>query len=399
VLAFGANVHTYYDFRKADVVVSFDADFLACGPASLRYAADFMSRRRVRETSAAEARMNRLYVAETMVSHAGAKADHRLAVPSREIGALARAVAARLGVPGVTANGPAADNLRQWVDAAAADLKRHAAASVVLAGDRQPPPVHIVAHAINHHLGNVGQGKPVVHIDPVVARPEDQLESLRQLADDMDNGRVEVLVILGGNPAYNAPADLAFAERMRKLPLRFRLGLYQDETSLQCQWHMPEAHYLETWGDTRAFDGTASIAQPLIEPLDHGRSCSELLAVLAEGLQTPGREIVRAYWRRHLKSEDTAGDCEQVWETALHDGVIAGTKFPEKSVSLKGGWQQLLQTGGSGGSAGEGLEIVFAADPTVYDGRFANNAWLQELPKPLTEIAWDNAVLMSPATA
>jgi molybdopterin-containing oxidoreductase family iron-sulfur binding subunit len=392
--AFGEAVNTYYDFRKADVVLSLDADFLHCGPASLRYTADFMARRRVRTDAAGakQAEMNRLYVVETAVSITGAKADHRLALRAQEIEGFARAVATKLGVP---AGGDALGNDR-WVAAVAGDLEHHRGRCVILAGDRQPASVHLLAQALNHRLGNAGQ--TVLYTAPIQARPVDQAESLRTLTEDMDQGRVEVLIVLGGNPVFTAPADFRFTERMQKVPLRIHLGLYQDETARQCHWHLPEAHYLEAWGDTRAYDGTASIVQPLIEPLYRGRSAPELLAVLADRIQTPGYEIVKAYWRKHWQGQGSSGDFEDFWQTAVHDGVVAGTRFPARSVALKAGWEESLTAGG-GPTSATGYEIVFERDPTIYDGRFANNGWLQELPKPITSLTWDNAAVMSPATA
>jgi molybdopterin-containing oxidoreductase family iron-sulfur binding subunit len=390
-LAFGEPVGMHYDLRKADVVLALDADFLGCGPGSLAYVADFMERRRVRTSAAAagRARMNRLYAVETALTCTGAKADHRLALPAREVEPIARAVAGRLGVgPGAAASGPQ----EKWVAAVAKDLEQHRGRCVVIAGERQPVAVHLLAHAINDRLGNVGTA--VIHTAPVEARPVEQTASLRELADDMDAGRVEVLLILGGNPAYTAPADLRFAERLQWVPLRFHLSLYQDETSRLCHWHLPEAHYLEAWGDTRAYEGTASIAQPLIEPLYHGRSAHEVLSVLGHGVQTPGYEIVRDTWRRQRGS--SKGDFDDFWEAAVHDGVVPGTAFAPKKVTLRQGWEKHL---GPAPAKGDGYELVFQADPALYDGRWANNGWLQELPKPMTRLTWGNPALVSPATA
>jgi molybdopterin-containing oxidoreductase family iron-sulfur binding subunit len=394
VLAFGEYFNTYYDFSKADVVLSLDADFLTCGPGNLRYVADFMARRRVRTTvaDAKQAQMNRLYVVETAVTSTGAKADHRLALPAGQIEAFARAVAAKLGV---ATGGGSTGGHDKWIAAVAKDLDQHRGRCVILAGDRQPPVVHLLAHALNHRLGNVGQ--TVIHTAPIEPQPADRTESLRALVEDMEQGPVEVLIILGGNPVFTAPANFRFLQRMQKVPLRLHLSLFQDETSLQCQWHIPEAHYLESWSDTRAFDGTASIVQPLIEPLYHGRSAHDLLAVLTGQLQTPAYEMVRAYWRKRWQAQSGAGDFDQLWQTAVHDGVVAGTKFAAKSVSLKDGWQEHLRM--TRPPAAAGYELVFQPDPTVYDGRFANNGWLQELPKPITTLTWDNAAIMSPATA
>jgi molybdopterin-containing oxidoreductase family iron-sulfur binding subunit len=394
VLAFGEPVNTYYDFQSADVVLSLDADFLSCGPASLRYVADFMGGRRVR-TSVADARqaqMNRLYVVETAVSRTGAKADHRLALPAGQIEGFARALASRLG----TRAAGAAGAHERWVSALARDLERHRRRCVVLAGDGQPPLVHLLAHALNDRLGNVGH--TVIHTAPIEARPVDQTASLRELVDDLSHGRVEVLIVLSGNPVFTAPADLGFTEVMQHARLRFHLSLYQDETSRQCHWHLPEAHYLEAWSDTRAFDGTVSIVQPLIEPLYQGRSAHELLAAMIRPLdRASARDIVRATWRQHWEGQGRGRDFEPLWQTALHDGVVAGTRFPARQVALRAGWERHL--GGQPLAAGDGYEIVFQADPTIYDGRYANNGWLQELPKPITEITWDNVALMSPATA
>ncbi|HZT78996.1 MAG TPA: 4Fe-4S dicluster domain-containing protein, partial [Gemmataceae bacterium] len=395
-LAFGEPVNTYYDFRKADVVVSLDADFLGCGPASLRYVADFMARRRVRTTAAdaAKAEMNRLYVVEPAVTCTGAKADNRLALKAREIAGFARALAAHLGL--IEGGGGGAPYAR-WAAEVAKDLRDHRGRGVVLAGQGQPEAVHLLAHAINHHLGNVGQ--TVFHTAPVAAEPAEHpghLDSLARLTEDMAKGQVELLVILGGNPVFNAPADIDFAGQMEKVPLRAHLSLYQDETSRLCHWHLPEAHFLEAWSDTRAYDGTASIVQPLIQPLYQGRSAHELLAAMTSRLPIPGREIVRNYWRQHWQGLGRPGNFEEFWETALHDGVVAGTQFPHKTVTLSEKWKDHLKPAGK--ESGE-YEIVFQPDPTIYDGRFANNGWLQECPKPITKLTWDNAAIISPATA
>jgi MoCo/4Fe-4S cofactor protein with predicted Tat translocation signal len=392
-LAFGDPVNTVYQFDRADVVLSLDADFLTCGPGNLRYVADFMKRRRVRTTgdNSREATMNRLYVVETAVSSTGAKADHRLALRPSEIAGFATALAARLRV----SDRPSASPYDRWIDAVADDLQSHRGRCVILAGDRQPPVVHALSHALNQRLENVG--KTVLYTEPVEARPVDQTESLRDLVEDMDRGRVEMLLILGGNPVFTAPADFDFTERMQKVALRVHLSLYQDETSLQCQWHLPEAHYLEAWSDTLAFDGTATIMQPLIEPLYQGRSAHEVLSILRHDLRTPGYELVRASWRKHWQDRGASGDFDDFWEMSIHDGVVAGTRLPQKSVTVRSLENRRKDEDNS--ARGDGLELQFWPDPTIYDGRFANNGWLQELPKPITALTWDNAALMSPATA
>jgi molybdopterin-containing oxidoreductase family iron-sulfur binding subunit len=401
--AFGEPVQAVYDFTKADVVLSWDADFLQCGPGNLPYAADFMARRRVRTAvpDAAAAAMNRLYVAETAVTCTGAKADHRLPLWGSQIEVFARGVARRLGIA-VAGEAPSGWQ-EKWIVAVAKDLDAHRGRSLIVAGDRQPVVVHLLAHALNDRLGNVGH--TVNYIAPIDARPGQRTQSLRDLDRDMQQGRVEMLVILGGNPVYTAPADVDFVGHLEKVSLRIHHSLAPDETSYRCHWHLPEAHYLEAWSDARAYDGTASIVQPLIEPLYQGRSAHEVLALLAGLQETPGRQIVREYWRKRAAARREEADFEPFWHTALHNGVIPDTAFKPKPVKLKEGWEKHLSPGAPAPLAArhappdDEMEIEFLPDPTIYDGSFANNGWLQELPKPLTKLAWGNAALMSPATA
>jgi MoCo/4Fe-4S cofactor protein with predicted Tat translocation signal len=385
-IAFGQPVNTYYDLSKADVVVSLDADFLASGAASLRYARQFAARRRVRGNQTA---MNRLYVVEPMPTATGAKADHRLALRASDIevftGALATAIGAGRGPEG-------GDNpdIYKWVGAIARDLALHKGACVVIAGECQPPAVHALAHAINASLGNVG--KTVFYTDPIEAEPVDQLASLDALVKDLDAGAVDLLLILGGNPVFNAPVEFGLGSRMRKAATRVHLSLYDNETSAVCQWRVPETHFLEAWGDARAFDGTVTIQQPLIKPLYDSRSALEVLQMLTDQPGLTGRDIVRAHWA----AQKPAADFEAWWRRAVHDGVAPNTALPVKTPTLHGenikGRAKPLLLGGR-------LEAIFRPDPTIYDGRFANNGWLQELPKPITKLTWDNAAILSPGTA
>jgi MoCo/4Fe-4S cofactor protein with predicted Tat translocation signal len=391
-LAFGEYVDAQYRFDKCDVILALDADFLSCGGGSLRYAREFTDGRRVRD---GRTEMNRLYAVESTPSVTGSMADHRLALRPSEIPGFARAVAARLGAAAGAKSGEVfSPRLARWIDALARDLQNHRGSSVVLAGDRQPPLVHALAHAMNQLLGNAGH--TIIYTAPVEANPVDQMTSLGDLVKDMAAGRVEMLVILGGNPVFTAPADFRFEELLAKVGFSVHLSLYDDETSARCHWHVPEAHYLESWSDARAYDGTATIVQPLIAPLYGGKSAHELLSTLAGRPERSGYDIVRDYWMK----QNRAQDFELFWRTALHDGVVAGTAFPPKSVTLKPVPSFAAQVSESKKSESENsLEIIFSPDPTVFDGRFANNGWLQELPKPLTKLTWDNAVLVSPATA
>jgi MoCo/4Fe-4S cofactor protein with predicted Tat translocation signal len=395
--AFGTPINLYHDFTRADVVLSLDADFLTCGPGRLRNVADFMGRRRlVTQEDPSKAKMNRLYVVETNVSSTGAKADHRLALRAWEIEPFALALASRLGVK-EAGGGNGMDAHKPWIEAVARDLEKHnKGRCVVLAGERQPPAVHLLVHRINHLLENVG--KTVFHTEPIEARPADELASLEELLKVIDKGDVEMLGIVDCNPVFTAPPEMKVVERLQKVPLLIHLGLYQDETARQCHWHLPQTHFLEEWSDTRAFDGTATIVQPLIQPLYQGRSAHEILSVVGDGLVKPGYEIVKAHWKKkwQVRGQST-GSFEDYWETSVHDGVVADTKLPHKTFTWKGDWHTHLKTAETGG--GPELEIVFQPDPTIYDGRFANNGWLQELPKPITKLTWDNAALMSPKTA
>ncbi|MFN2599249.1 MAG: 4Fe-4S dicluster domain-containing protein [Pyrinomonadaceae bacterium] len=458
-LAFGTDADAIYHFDKADVVLSLGADFLSAGPASVRYARDFMSRRRVRADGAGAraAQMNRLYVVECAPSCTGAVADHRLPVRASDVQSFALAVAAALGVSSTqtadanATTGAMAAAHADWIASVARDLQRHRGASLVVVGDEQPPVVHALAHAINQQLGNTGQ--TVTYVESVEASPTDQFASLRQLVGDMNAGKVELLVIVG-NPVYNAPADFAFADAMQKVTLRVHHSLYYDETSALCHWHVPGAHYLETWSDARAYDGTTSIIQPLIAPLYAGKSAHELLAAFSAQPVRSSRDIVREYWRRAggqaaggaqraltgtdatqsnnarqangvsqttsaqqnteaatAQASNAATRFDAWWSGVLRDGVIPDTAAQPKTVALQSDWMNDSAGRGTTSSSTDAspspqpqapnppLEIVFQPDPSIHDGRFANNAWLQELPKPLTKITWDNVALVSPATA
>jgi molybdopterin-containing oxidoreductase family iron-sulfur binding subunit len=386
-VAFGEPAGPVYDFAKADVVLALDADFLACAPGTVRYQRDFADRRRVRAGTAD--RMNRLYAVETMLTATGAGADHRLALTPAEVEPFARALAAELKVEGAPAAGPLPDAARAWLGPLARDLLAHKGRSLVLAGDGQSASLHALGHALNHALGNVAN--TVRFVEPFVAGPATGADGFEQLVRDMDAGHVDVLLVLGANPVYTAPVDVPFAAALQKVRLTAHLGLYRDETAAACEWHLPEAHYLECWGDARGFDGTATVHQPLIEPLYGGRSALELVAWLATGSEQRGRELVRGHWR---KARGNPADFEAFWEAAVQKGVIPDSASPVREVKLSAGWAKSAPP-----AAGEGLEVSFRPDPALYDGRFANNGWLQELPKPVTKLTWGNAALMSPATA
>ena len=389
-LAFGEDVLPIPSFEHADVVLAIDSDFMTTGPASVRLARDFAARRRAHETGA---KLCRLYAIESAPSPTGSMADHRLGLSPARIDALvrviARAVGADVDAPEV-ASLPAEHRI--WVEALVADLTASRGRSVVIAGELQAPAVQALAHTMNAALENAGA--TIHYFDPIEMEPVDQVASLHQLVDEIEAGDVRALVILGGNPAYTAPADLDFGECMSRVPFCAHLALHEDETSQRCGWHVPEAHFLESWSDTSAYDGTASIVQPLIAPLYEGRTSHEIVAALAGFVGKSSYETVRAYWKR----ESFTDDFDALWARSLHDGWLAETAFEPRSVSLS---PDLAVNLGEPAPVFEGdrMEVHLRPDPMIWDGRFANNGWLQELPKPITALTWDNAALISPVTA
>jgi MoCo/4Fe-4S cofactor protein with predicted Tat translocation signal len=387
-LAFGRPVNTVYKLDQADVIVSLDADFITCGPGHVRYAREFSSRR---VADSPDSKFNRLYVVESMTTSTGAIADHRKALRASDVEAFARELAAAAGAGGASGGSGASTIPSEWTQAVGKDLAAHRGASVVMVGEEQPPAVHALAHAMNATLGNVG--KTVYYTEPLEANPINGMESLRQLVNDINGGKVQMLLILGGNPVYDAPADFEFKSALMKVPLRIHSGLYYDETGEWCQWHIPAAHFLEAWGDGRAYDGTASVMQPLIQPLYDGHAANEIVASFTKDADKSGHDIVRDYWMGQRPEKDKA--YEAYWETSLHDGVLAGTAFAAISVGAHAG----SASTSSAKPGSDDIEIVFKPDPTVFDGRFANNGWLQELPKPNTKLTWDNAAMISPQTA
>ena len=392
-LAFGEYVAAQYRIDRADVILALDADFLACGPGCVRSAREFARRRNPDHPGG----MNRLYAIETMPTSTGSRADHRLPAKPGHVGQAAQAIAARVASRGAGeargASGPG--GLDAFVDAAARDLLAHPGRSLVIAGDHQPPEVHALAHAMNEALGNAGA--TVVYTAPVEAEPVNQVESIRDLVADMNARKVDLLVIVSANPVYTAPPDLRFAEAMDHVQMRVHLSLHEDETSARCHWHIPQAHFLESWSDARAFEGTASIVQPLIAPLYGGRSAHDVIGAMSDRPERSAYDLVREFWKVDPKDD-------RAWRRWLHDGVIPDTAFAPKPVRLKAdttaasGFSR-TEDGASARTSNSVFEIAFRIDPCVLDGRFANNGWLQELPKPITKLTWGNAILVSPATA
>jgi MoCo/4Fe-4S cofactor protein with predicted Tat translocation signal len=389
-IAFGRPLDVVPHFDKADRILSLDADFLGSGPGMVRAVKDFTSRRRVEPGGGS---MNRLYVAETAPTNTGACADHRLPLRPSEIGELALGIARGLGLP---VRAPVdMDAHQEWIGAVVKDLQANRGRSVVVAGPWQPAGVHLLAAAMNQVLS--AEGTTVTYIDPIAGDASTQTDSLRALADAMEAGQVDVLVMLEVNPVYDAPADLEFHKRLGKVGTRIHYGLYYDETGELSHWHVPATHYLEAWGDVRAFDGTSSIVQPLIAPLYDGKSLPQVMAgLLGDGTKT-SFELVRQTWTGAL----TGGDFESAWRKVVHDGVIPATA----SVPVQPAWTGLPNAWGATAiakpaeRAKDSLDVVYRPDSSMFDGRFANNAWLQEVPKAMTRLTWDNPALIAPSTA
>jgi len=423
MMAFGQPVNTVYDFSKADRILSLGSDFLSAMPGTLRYARDYAAKRRI---SGEKPEMNRLYVIESTPTTTGANADHVWRIKPNQMKAFAQTLASDLLTvgkgSGATYFGISPDNVvpLEIIRAVQKDL----GSSLILVGDEQPPEVHALAHLMNAALGNVG--KTVFYTDPIEANSVDQTQSLRELVNDIDANKVDLLVIIGGNPAYNTPVDLRLDfNRLERVKLRAHLNLYNNETSEICHWHIPAAHYLESWGDARSYDGTVTIVQPLIAPLYEGKTAHELLALFSDNYDRKPYDIVKDYWRGQPATtgqgvstgsgsdrvqdagrtpavrplDAGAPDFESWWRKCLHDGFIPNTALPTKTVALKSDWASGLNSANTQPPTPNTLELVFRTDPTIYDGRFANNGWLQELPKPLTKITWDNVALISANTA
>jgi MoCo/4Fe-4S cofactor protein with predicted Tat translocation signal len=385
-LAFGRIVNTVYVPGKANVILSLDSDFLGSGPGHIVYAKQFARRRKLDGPTDT---MNRLYVVEPTPTVTGSSADHRMPLKAGDIELFARALAGKLGLSSPV---PLSGEAATWLDAVAKDLQKQRGASLVVAGEYQPPAVHALAHAINAALGNVGA--TLYYTEPVEADPTSNIESLRNLCADMNAGKVDLLLILGGNPVYDAPHDFDFTSKLQRVSTAIHLSPYYDETSYYCHWHVSESHYLETWSDARAYDGTATIIQPLIAPLYYTRSAHDVVAAFSDKPGMPAYDAVRAFWTEastHLDSSIDVG-----WRKWLNDGVVHGTKFAPITPELKFSATSLPVFKPS---PADQIEFLFRPDPNVYDGRFANNGWLQELPRPVTKLTWDNALLVSPKLA
>lgn len=376
--AFGRPLTAIPHFADVRVALFLDADPLGCGPQQIRNARDIVA---ARQSHAPEDSL-RIYAVEPTWTLTGALADHRLALPHQLARDVVLTIAGALGAATPQVELP--EHGGEFAQAVAADLLARRGAAIVVAGPRQPPEVHALCHWINEQLD-----APASFIDPVDPAPLGHAESLRHLADDIHARRTETLLIIGANPAYDAPGELGFADAIRAVPFSAQLGLYADETAMCTTWHLPAAHVLESWSDIRSFDGTASIIQPLIRPLYDSRTAHELLALLSGGLSASPYNLVRDHWRGGGGGEDF----DIWWRQTLQDGVVANSASAAVSPPAAA-LPQVAPARQPGG-----FTLTLSVDPAVFDGSLANNAWLQECPKPFTKQVWGNALHIGAADA
>lgn len=387
-----------YHADKADVVLALDSDFIGFEGDSVRNARLFASKRRIKSE---DSRMNRLYSVEPVLTCTGATADNRLSLRSSQMGEFILILAAelsRLGVKlpaaveaRVKATNAASVSYAKWVSTLSTDLASNRGKSLIIVGESQPEWVHSLAFALNEGLGSLGTTMSVVSDADAT-----DFETLAQFADSVKQAQIQSVFILGGNPVYTASVDLKIPELLKQIPNSFHLGYYPDETAQLCTWHIPQCHSLEAWGDLRASDATCGIRQPLIAPLFESLSEIEFISSLVSGAVVSGYELVRGHWQTKLKSTDFMRD----WRKALHDGIFtlpsatstAASKYDFLGAAISASAAQPAPSADS-------LELRFVYDSHAFDGRYANNAWMQELPDSISKLTWDNAALMSPKTA
>ena len=381
--AFGRPLDTQLHLDKAKLVLSLDADIIGPGPCQAAHARAFSQGRRAR---AGTPGLLRLFTVEPSPTLTGIAADRHLPYARSGIVGIARAVAQRLGAP-IRADAP--EGADAFVTEAVRALEQHQGEALVVAGAAQPPEAHALAAWINQRLGAIGS--TVTLHEPADDLAPEPASSLAGLARDLHAGRVDTLVILDANPVYDAPADLRMAQAIAAAPLSIHLGLYADETSAACTWQVPLRHGLESWGDGRAVDGTVSIIQPLIAPLFEGMTATEFVATLAGQPGPAAHDLVRTTWRARAGTQDF----EAWWRRTLHDGLIAGTPTaPVANLSAARLPPPTLPQPAKGA-----FEVVFLPDHAVWDGRFAANAWLQEMPRPVSKLVWGNAAFVAPEDA
>ncbi|MFO0556176.1 MAG: Fe-S cluster-containing hydrogenase [Polyangiaceae bacterium] len=406
-LAFGGPkfppVDVTLDLAAADVVVALDADILGSESSPVKNSKGFAKRRRAEDTAAGKTNFSRIYVAEPVPTVTGHAADHRLRVQGRRIADVLRALATELGALGLAVGDLAAgggklgDKETKWVKAAAKDLATARGKSIVAVGCRQAPALHALAAAINLALGNIPSTIKLAYLMDDV---EQGVGALVELAKQVKDNKIDTLLMLGGNPVFNAPGDLGFADIVKAAKTSIHLSTHVDETSQLATWHIPRAHYLESWSDARCESGILTVMQPLIAPMYGGRTDAEVIERLIGGMRSP-YELVASTWEKIISDSRivSGADLEDAFATAIHAGVhVPATRqrfvvetpvlnAPNVTAELK-----KLPAAGD-------FEVLFAPDPHAYDGRFANNSWLMELPDPIHKVTWGTAAPISYATA
>ena len=387
---FGQAAEKLYDLTKAERILGIGSDLISTTPGALAYARQFAAARRPSET---HGQMSRVYAVESTPTLLGAKADHRLPLCPDEIERALRYVAGLVGA------GPQEWTQQEnvpshWLKALADDLQQNKGKVLVHAGREQSVEVHLLTNAINNALGAFG--RTVKLIAPVEQANEAKQQSLAALTHDMATGHVDTLLIIGANPVYDAPADLHFATALKRVPLSVSLALYDDETALACTWRIPATHEFETWSDTRAFDGTVTIQQPQARPLYGGRSAHALVALVLGQPEQDDYTLARAFWQSRAQQEGR-GDFEHFWYDAVRSGVVPDTAA--KPVSVQPRTDALAQLPQPAAAKPNTLQALFRPDEGLWDGRYADNAWLLEMSRPFTRLTWDNAALIAPSTA
>jgi MoCo/4Fe-4S cofactor protein with predicted Tat translocation signal len=386
----GKKLRPIYQFQRANVILSLDSDFLYNESENISAARGFADGRRLKSKDDS---MNRLYAVENMYTVSGGMADHRLRVKSSAIGHFAIALTKALEKQGLPlAEAPQDSPVKfdeKWIEVLTKDLIQNKSESLIVAGRGQPVWVHELVFKLNEALGNIGNTLLFKNAPDSSFTNSDDLKKLNQR---ISNNEIDTLVIIGGNPAYDVPVDHDFESSLAKIPHTIHLSTHIDETSSQVEWHIPRTHFLESWGDARAVDGSLSIIQPMIAPLFDGRMDVEFYELLATGQDLRGYDIVRSTWKNIIGDFDF----EKKWRKVLHDGILKDSALPDEKISLEtniSNSKNIVQE-----SSVDNLELVFYPSQ-LYDGRFANNGWLQELPDAITRLSWDNAVLISPKTA
>jgi molybdopterin-containing oxidoreductase family iron-sulfur binding subunit len=388
--SFGQPAERLFDLGTAERILGIESDLISAAPGWLAHARTFAAARRPTETGG---KMSRVYAIESTPTLLGAKADHRVPMRPDEIAASVRFLAGLLGA-GPPEWAQQAHPHSAWLRAAADDLAQHKGAALVHAGREQPADVHILTDAINGALGAFG--KTVRLIDPVAASAVQNQQSISDLVQDMSSGKVDTLLILGCNPVYDAPAGLDFTSALRRVPFSASLALYEDETAIASTWRLPAAHEYETWSDARAFDGTVTIQQPQVRPLYGGHSAQQVLAVLAGDPRPDDYNLVRDFWKQRARQENRGG-FESFWHEAVRAGTVSGTAANALALTPRSGATAGLPAPVS--HEKPSLYALFRPDEGTWDGRYAHNPWLLEMPRPFTRLTWDNGALVAPATA